>query len=60
VICCIRASVTSYKDGKPTVGPAGPTVRLREQALRRAGFNVEYTTEAMGGCLLAWRRARTR
>ena len=29
------------------------------QALRRAGFCVEYTTEATGGCLLAWRRMRT-
>lgn len=57
-----RASVTWYEDGKPTCGPDGPAGKLREceQALRRAGFHVEYTTEATGGCLLAWRRTRTR
>jgi hypothetical protein len=48
--------VTWYEDGEP----AGPTGKLRdcEQALRRAGFRVEYTAEATGGCLLAWRRPR--
>jgi hypothetical protein len=57
-----RAAVTWYDDGKPTGGPDGPAGKLRdcEQALRRAGFHVEYTTEATGGCLLAWRRTRTR
>jgi hypothetical protein len=53
-----RAAVTWYEDGKPTCGPDGSTGKLRdcEQALCRAGFHVEYT----GGCLLAWRRTRTR
>jgi hypothetical protein len=51
-----RASVTWYEDGKPT---CGPKLRDCEQALRRAGFHVEYTTEVTGG-LLAWRRTRTR
>jgi hypothetical protein len=57
-----RASVTWYEDGKPTCGPDGPAGKLRdcEQALRRAGFHVEYTTEATAGCLLAWRRTQTR
>lgn len=57
-----RAAVTWHEDSKPTVDPAGPTGRLREceQALRRAGFHVEYPTEATGGCLLVWRRTRTR
>jgi hypothetical protein len=57
-----RASVTWYEDGKPTCGPDGPAGKLREceQALRRAGFHVEYTTEATGGCLLAWRGTRIR
>jgi hypothetical protein len=40
------AAVTWYEDGQPPVGPAGPTGKLRdcEQALRRAGFHVEYAT----------------
>jgi hypothetical protein len=53
-----RASVTWYEDGKPACSPDG--LRDSEQALRRAGFHVEYTTEATGGCLLAWRRTRIR
>jgi hypothetical protein len=57
-----RAAVTWYEEGKPTDAPDGPAGKLRdcEQALRRAGFHVEYTTGATGGCLLAWRRTRTR
>lgn len=57
-----RAAVTWYEDGKPTGAPDGPAGKLRncEQALRRAGFHVEYTTEPTGGRLLAWRRTRTR
>jgi hypothetical protein len=56
-----RAAVTWYEDGKPTGGPDGPAGKLRdcEQALRRAGFHVEYTTETVGGPLLAGRRTRT-
>jgi hypothetical protein len=56
-----RATVTWYEDGKPSSDPDGPAEKLRdcEQALRRAGFHVEYTTKTTGGCLLAWRRART-
>jgi hypothetical protein len=57
-----RAAVTWYEDGKPAVGPAGPTGKLRdcEQALRRAGFHVEYATPSTGGCLLARRGTRGR
>ena len=53
--------VTWYEDGKPADGSDWPAGKLRdcEQALRLAGFHVEYTTEAMGGCLLTWRRTRT-
>jgi hypothetical protein len=56
-----RAAVTWDEDGKPTCGADVPAGKLRgcEQALRRAGFHVEYTTETTGGCLLAWRRTRT-
>jgi hypothetical protein len=55
-----RATVTWYEDGEPTGGQTGPTDKLRdcEQALRRAGFHVEYAGEVTGGCLLAWHRAR--
>jgi len=58
----LRAGVTWYEDGKPTGGPNAPARTLRdcEQALRRAGFHVEYTTETTGVCLLAWRRTRPR
>jgi hypothetical protein len=57
-----RAAITWHEDGKPAVRPAGPTGRLRdcEQALLRAGFRVDYTTEAPGGRLIVWARARTR
>lgn len=58
-----RAAVTWYEDGRPAGGADAPAGRLRdcEQALRRAGFHVEYTTsETTGGCLLAWRRTRLR
>lgn len=56
-----RAAVTWYEGGKPTGGTDGPAGKLRdcEQALRRAGFDVEYTPETTGRCLLAWRRTRT-
>jgi hypothetical protein len=56
------ATVTWYEDGKPSSDPDGPTGKLRDcaQALRRAGFHVEYATGATGGCLLAWRRTRIR
>jgi hypothetical protein len=57
-----RATVTWYEGGKPTDGEDAPAGKLRdcEQALRRAGFHVEYTAEGTGGRLLAWRRRRTR
>jgi hypothetical protein len=57
-----RAAVTWHEDGKPTGGTDGPAGKLRdcEQALRRAGFHIEYTTDAAGARLLAWRRAQTR
>jgi hypothetical protein len=50
-----RAAVTWYEEGEPTCGTDGPAGKLRdcEQALRRAGFHVEHTTEATGGRLLA-------
>jgi hypothetical protein len=56
-----RAAVTWYEDDKATGGPDGPAGKLRDckQALRRAGFHVEYTTEITGGCLLAWRKRRS-
>jgi hypothetical protein len=46
-----RAAVTWYEDGKPTGGPDGPAGKLHgcEQALRRAGFHVEYTAANTGG-----------
>jgi hypothetical protein len=55
-----HAAATWYEDGMPAGGPDGPAGKLDacEQAIRRAGFHVEYTTEAAGGCLLAWRKAR--
>ena len=58
-----RVAVSWYEDGTPAGGADAPAGRLRdcEQALRRAGFHVEYTTtETAVGCLLAWRRARLR
>lgn len=57
-----RATVTWYESGKPTCGLDGAAGNLRdcEQALCRAGFHVEYTTEATGGSLLTWRGIRTR
>jgi hypothetical protein len=56
-----RAAVTWYEDGMPTGGPDRPAGKLRdcEEALRRAGFHVEYTAETTGGRLLAWREIRT-
>jgi hypothetical protein len=56
-----RAAVAWYEDSKPTGGADAPAGKLRdcEQALRRAGFHVEYTTEGTGGRLLVWRRRRT-
>ncbi len=58
-----RAAVTWYEDGKPTCGTDGSAGKLRdcEQALRRAGFQVNYTAEGTAGCLFAWRlRGRSR
>jgi hypothetical protein len=55
-----RAAVTWYEGGKPSGDRDGPAGKLRdcERALRRAGFQVEYTAEITGGCLLAWRKGR--
>jgi hypothetical protein len=57
-----RAAVTWHQDGKPIGDTDVPAGKLRdcEQALRRAGFHVEHTTEATGERLLAWRRTRAR
>jgi hypothetical protein len=57
-----RAVITWYEDDKSPSGADTRADKLRdcEQALRRAGFHVEYTTEAAGGRLLAWRRTRPR
>jgi hypothetical protein len=57
-----RAAVTWYEVGEPTCVTDVLSGKLRdcEQALGRAGFHVEYTTETTGGCLLVWRRTRTR
>jgi hypothetical protein len=56
-----RAAVTWYEDGKPTGDLDGPTGKLRdcEWALRRAGFQVEYTAANTGGYLLAWQSGRS-
>jgi hypothetical protein len=56
-----RAAVTWYEDGKPTGDTDAPAGKLRdcEQALRRAGFHVEYTTETTGGYLLVWQSGRS-
>jgi hypothetical protein len=53
-----RAAVTWYEDGKPSGAPDGPSGKLRdcERALRRAGFQVEYTGEITAGCLTVWRK----
>jgi hypothetical protein len=53
-----RAMVTWYEDGKPSSDPDEPAGKLRdcERALCRAGFQVEYTAEITGGCLLVWRK----
>jgi hypothetical protein len=57
-----RTAITWYEDGKSTGDPDAPAGRLRdcEQTLLKAGFHVEFTTETTSGCLLAWRRTRTR
>lgn len=57
-----RAAVTWHEEGTPTGAADGSAGKLRdcEQALRRAGFHVEYTTEAAGGSLLTWRRTLIR
>jgi hypothetical protein len=49
-------------EAAPRAGPTGPTGKLRdcEQALRRAGFHVEYATQSTGECLLARRGTRGR
>jgi len=56
-----RVTVTWYEDGKAADGPDGPAERLRdcEQALRRAGFQVEHTAADTGGYLLAWQSGRS-
>jgi hypothetical protein len=56
-----RVTVTWYEDDKPTGRPEGPAGKLRdcEQALRRAGFLVEYTAEGTSGYLFAWRSGRS-
>lgn len=54
-------SVTWHEDGEPSGGdPDGSAGQLQvcEQALRRAGYHVEYTAEINGGCLLASRIRR--
>jgi hypothetical protein len=55
-----RAAVTWYEADEPVADPAGTAGRLRdcEQALRRAGFHVEYTAADTGDHLLAWQRGR--
>lgn len=57
-----RAAITWYEDGQAVGGQDWPAGRLRdcEQVLTRAGFHVEYTTEATGGRLLARRKLRDR
>jgi hypothetical protein len=56
-----RAAVTWYEDGKTTGGLDGSAGKLHdcEQALRRAGFHVEYTAANTGGYLLAWQSGRS-
>jgi hypothetical protein len=50
-------AVTWYEDGEQTSAPDRTAGKLRncELALRRAGFQVEYTAEGTAECLLAWR-----
>jgi hypothetical protein len=52
-----RVAITWYEDGEPTGDPDWPARELRncEQALRRAGFRVDYTAEGTDGRLLVWR-----
>ena len=56
-----RVMVTWYEDGKAADGPDGPAEKLRDcdRALRRAGFQVEYTAANSGGYLLAWQSGRS-
>jgi hypothetical protein len=56
-----RVTVTWYEDGKAADGPDGPAEKLRDcdRALRRAGFQVEYTAANTGGYLLAWQSGRS-
>jgi hypothetical protein len=56
-----RVRVTWYEDSKAADGPDGPAEKLRdcERALRRAGFQVEYTAADTGGYLLAWQGGRS-
>lgn len=57
-----RAAVSWYEDGEPTCGTDVLAGKLRncEQALRRAGFHVEYATQSTGERLLARRGTRGR
>jgi hypothetical protein len=58
-----RVSVTWQEGGKSSDGRLdrpSEELRLCEQALRRAGFRVEFRAEAAGGCLLAWRGLQVR
>jgi hypothetical protein len=56
-----RAAVTWHEDGKPTGDPDRSAGKLRdcEQALRRAGFHVEYMAANAGRYLLAWQSGRS-
>lgn len=56
-----RVTVTWYEDGEAADGPDGPAEKLRDcdRALRRAGFQVEYTVANTGGYLLAWQSGRS-
>lgn len=55
-----RAVIAWREEGEPVAATAEPAGKLSdcEQALRRAGYHVEYTTEINGGCLLASRIRR--
>jgi hypothetical protein len=55
-----RASVTWHENGVPAGASDSPAGKLRncEQALRRAGFHVENSTETTGECLLTRRGTR--
>lgn len=56
-----HAAVTWYEEGKPIGGTDAAAGKLRdcERALRRAGFQVEYTAADTDGHLLAWQSGRS-